>query len=837
MKILGKITLIIALAFTVLAAQWAFVTPMEAQSTAETFGLASGVASERTDETLEDVKIFSDATLTDDFADDRVTVVLTRAATRRFLTYGPEDFSEIGCVGVEELTQHTVKWVEAQLSDNPEKPKESMMVDVQKYKRIFSLTLANESKENVLTAVKKLEWRGDILAANPSFFEAEQLCASPNPNEIDTTLDSQWGLEAIQASEAWAISTGTNVIKVGVLDTGIDTTHPDLSNRICRENLHCNLWYPTYDMSKTSVGYYDQHGTLVSGIICGENNSGISGVFEHVSLVSLRCFDNNGGGNPDWTVRGIDYAASKEIPILNFSAGSTMYNAGLHYSIAQYTGLFVCAAGNLNDDIDNPGNSGTNSWYPAVLPLKNVISVGATTLEENVGERRAMEGDYGWTSNPWMKGSNYGARGVDLFAPGTGVVSTYPKEIVKTGSWTKCSNGTCDLSTHVDIGYHWASGTSMAAPYVTAVAAMILSEYPHFSAFQIRKAIMDGVDVLPLLENDPVVGRTCVTGGRLNAYGALLAAEQIHIANSYEVDNDLYFEIPDIEVAGDGFAEVYITFPSGSAYQSQARINFFSTSDELSAELLEPGSSWAPPINCYMFYPQPDEIYRVRILSESASTQSAKLTVVNRPQGGYYNYPHIVDDGGSFPFYGWSDGANSWNPPTSMAMYFTPGVTKSHIFHFKPDAFAFAPTVYVSNVKSGAQADVYQSNFGGKECFIAGNLEQGETYFIVVSAKLYNPNYPGMMFSVEPITVGTDALTATSCGGISYGTAFHVTKFTSTGSKTVTVPGQTPGMGGYVKVYENGQFVRCVLINSATMNVSLSASSTSAEYTICVWYP
>ena len=103
----------------------------------------------------------------EDFANDRVIIVLTKEATRQFLDYGPEDFPELELDEVVDLTSFTVDWVEKKIKGIP--TDREMLVNVEEFKRILSLRLANPSKKNVLRAVALLEQREDVQSASPSY--------------------------------------------------------------------------------------------------------------------------------------------------------------------------------------------------------------------------------------------------------------------------------------------------------------------------------------------------------------------------------------------------------------------------------------------------------------------------------------------------------------------------------------------------------------------------------------------------------------------------------------------------------------------------------------------
>jgi hypothetical protein len=233
------------------------------------------------------------------------------------------------------------------------------------------------------------------------------------------------------------------------------------------------------------------------------------------------------------------------------------FTAAQQQTIRSYPGLFVVAAGNNNRDIDS------NPVFPAGHDFANLITVGATTSVGNV-ERRAQPGDWGWNgnlANGPLEGSNWGATTVDLFAPGTRILSTFnaiTTEVCPSGSHTH------NLA---NCGYAYRSGTSMAAPHVTGVAGLILSKYPHLSPLEIKAAILEGVDKVPALNG------YCVTGGRLNAYKALLAAENKYPGAKEVVSGDFSGDGIKNDIAAvygyGGWTYIKVWFSTGSSFAYQ----------------------------------------------------------------------------------------------------------------------------------------------------------------------------------------------------------------------------------------------------------------------------
>jgi thermitase len=315
--------------------------------------------------------------------------------------------------------------------------------------------------------------------------------AEPNyriyPSVVQNDPMSQWALAPVSAQAAWDVTTGSSSVLVGVLDSGVDYTHPDLA---------ANVWtnpgeIPGDGLDNDNNGYVDDmhgwdwwngdntvldpnenpHGTHVAGIIgaVGNNGIGIAGMNWQVKIVPLKFIGPEFGSNFG-AIAGIEYAASIGVKVINGSFGSNWHSQGIKDALDAAGILFVAAAGNYatNNDI--------TPFYPASFDLSHVVSVAATNGSDGLASF-----------------SNYGAARVDLGAPGVAINSTIPG------------------------GYTDMSGTSMAAPYVTGAAALVYSLFPDFNGAKVKHRILSGVD--------PVAGLAgkSLTGGRLNAARALLA--------------------------------------------------------------------------------------------------------------------------------------------------------------------------------------------------------------------------------------------------------------------------------------------------------------------------
>lgn len=306
--------------------------------------------------------------------------------------------------------------------------------------------------------------------------------ALTTPN--DTYYSQMWGLSKLESSNAWDITTGSTNVIVAVLDTGIWKEHPDLpSANIIMTPSQVYVNWDSID--------FNGHGTHVAGTIGAATNNdlGVSGINWNVKLMAVQVLDDDGIGS-DYTIEnGIKYAADHGVKVINLSLGSQNKCANVPttqtvINYARSKGVtVVVAAGNENQDASN------------VTPASctGVITVGATT-----------------NSDTRASYSNYGSI-VDIAAPG----GQFPPN---------CTQDTCihSTGTHVDIaaeiryyGYWLDAGTSMAAPHVSGVAALLLAKNPNLTPDQIENIIKSSGDAIT---TDKAIG-----GKRLNAYKALLA--------------------------------------------------------------------------------------------------------------------------------------------------------------------------------------------------------------------------------------------------------------------------------------------------------------------------
>lgn len=343
------------------------------------------------------------------------------------------------------------------------------------------------------TALAALNASPSVLYAEPNYiWSIDQVV--PNdpqyPNQYFLNNTGQAGGRAgadIRAQQAWTLQTGTRVV-IAVIDTGVNYNHPDLQN---------NIWTNTREIAGNGVdddrnGFVDdirgwdfanndnnplddnRHGSHVSGIIAaqGNNGVGVSGVNWSAQIMPLKFMTATGSGTSANAIRAINYAVANGARISNNSWGGGAFSQALQDAITAAEGaghLFVAAAGNASS------NNDTTPSYPASYTNANILSVAATTSSDGLATF-----------------SNFGARSVDVGAPGQGILSTV------------LGSATATLS-----------GTSMAAPVVAGVAGLVLAANSSLSVSALRNAILNSTDPVTALS-----GRT-VTGGRVNAFRAL----------------------------------------------------------------------------------------------------------------------------------------------------------------------------------------------------------------------------------------------------------------------------------------------------------------------------
>jgi len=321
----------------------------------------------------------------------------------------------------------------------------------------FSLQVPAGWEERVAGLLAR---HGAVEWAEPDF--TATVLEVPN----DPSFGVQWGMTKIKNPEAWDLSHGAGSADVAILDTGIDSSHPDIAGQVERE---VNF------TDSATVGDKYGHGTHVSGIVAAvtSNGVGVAGGGWEADLFNVKVLNDSGSGYYSWVANGITWAADNGAEVINMSlggrSGSSLLADAVKY--AWDKGVVVVAAA---------GNDGrSRRSYPAYY--SQAIAVAAT--DQN--DKKASFSNYG----EW----------VDVAAPGVSVYSTLPAGGSNLGA-----------------GYGSLSGTSMATPHVAALAALLEGAEPALTNGEIRQAIEENADAIS------------GTGfyfrwGRINAYAALNA--------------------------------------------------------------------------------------------------------------------------------------------------------------------------------------------------------------------------------------------------------------------------------------------------------------------------
>jgi len=289
----------------------------------------------------------------------------------------------------------------------------------------------------------------------------------------DPQTGSQWALDTISAPQAWNAGTGTGQTIVAVIDTGVDTSHPDLVANLWRNPDASAPDRYGYDFVNNDADPSDDngHGTAVAGVIgaVGNNGVGVTGVAWKTRIMALKFMDANGNGFTSDAIRAMDYAVQRGAKVLNNSWAGAAADPLLAQAIARARAngaIVVVAAGNESS------NNDTAPTYPAnyVLSADNVVVVAATNQNDQLSSY-----------------SNYGAQSVTLAAPGDSILTT-----ARGG------------------GYTYKSGTSLATPFVSGAIALFRDEHPDWDHLQVIAKLKQSVDTLGSLSGK-VSG-----GGRLD---------------------------------------------------------------------------------------------------------------------------------------------------------------------------------------------------------------------------------------------------------------------------------------------------------------------------------
>ena len=326
----------------------------------------------------------------------------------------------------------------------------------------------------------------EFEAVGPNYMVKTQ----DTPN--DPLFGNQWDFAKIGMPNAWQIGKGSNNTTVAVVDTGIDYNHVDFAGRtiIKGPNYSC-VQYDSQNKclepaSNNDVMDDKGHGTHVAGTIGAMTNNGIGVAGENwnVSLMVIKSMNQDGDGDSVTVSNGIYYAVKNGAKIINLSVESRvpctdksveLYRSAIDYAISNNV-LVVVAAGNGNPDTHIGEDAA--GWTPA--SCNGVMVVGSA----NSNDQRASSSNFGST--------------VNIAAPGVDIVSTWPNN-----------------------KYRSENGTSMAAPHIAGIAALLLSLNPGLSTDQIKSCLINNAD--PISTDKPI-------GPRLNAYKTLNACSNFSVS-------------------------------------------------------------------------------------------------------------------------------------------------------------------------------------------------------------------------------------------------------------------------------------------------------------------
>lgn len=301
-------------------------------------------------------------------------------------------------------------------------------------------------------------------------FQLGEIKENNNKAVNDPGYRYEWDISYTEADKAWTLMKQKREVKVAVLDTGVDYTHPDLKDRVLKDK-----GYNFVDNDSETMDD-NGHGTHVSGIIAASANNdiGISGITGtlNVKIIPVKVLDEDGEGEVTNIVKGIKYAVDNGADIINLSFGTNAKSKAIEEAInyAKSKGVFVVAAAG-NDGVSSDNSSPASDGAFAVAAM-----------------------DYNYKTADF---SDYG-NCIEVSAPGEEILSTVPG------------------------GYEAWDGTSMAAPIVSGIAAMVKAEDPKLSPSQIENILDSTAKDIMTKGKDQKSGY-----GLIDAYNAIKKVKQL----------------------------------------------------------------------------------------------------------------------------------------------------------------------------------------------------------------------------------------------------------------------------------------------------------------------
>ncbi len=417
-----------------------------------------------------------------------------------------------------------------------------------------------DPSRDVSEVIRSFEANSSVVYAEPNFLYHTQDNEEVSVN--DPEYGRQWALENkgqtggkvdadINAELMWTLQKGSRQVVIGIIDTGIDYNHPDLID---------NLWVNQNEIKGNGIdddhnGYVDDiyganaikntgnplddnvHGTHVAGTIgaVGNNSVGVVGVAQNAQIIACKFLSSGGSGSTSDAIKCMDYFVklkTRAVNPVNLVATNNSWGGGgssqaLLDAVKAHERLgilFIAAAGNDSSDND------TVESYPANYDVANVVAVAATDANDRLASF-----------------SNYGKRKVHVAAPGVKI-----------------------LSTTLNQKYGELSGTSMATPHVTGLAAIISSHYPSLDYVGIKNLIVTGGQKIDAAATKTISGRR-IRGADSDGVGSLtcnnqaLVVRKAPVGTTYrlELGNQLFLSAQHLNCSSEGGPLTVFEGPQG----------------------------------------------------------------------------------------------------------------------------------------------------------------------------------------------------------------------------------------------------------------------------------